>query len=60
MTDTAALLDKNKESVSPRLLAIKEKINDEAYLSGAIARIAQVLSNEISGGEGKALKRKAR
>ncbi|MDR0473346.1 MAG: hypothetical protein LBH43_06715 [Treponema sp.] len=32
-----------------RLNLLKQKINDEDYLVEAIQRIAQVLSNEISG-----------
>ena len=45
-----------KENDLPNKLSIlKQKINDEDYLFEAIARIAQVLSNEITGipGRGK-------
>jgi hypothetical protein len=33
--------------VSPRIAILKQKIDNEEYLSEAIQRIAQVLSNEI-------------
>ncbi|MDR0718408.1 MAG: hypothetical protein LBF78_02140 [Treponema sp.] len=37
----------NAQSVSPRIAILKQKIDNEDYLSEAIQRIAQVLSNEI-------------
>ena len=38
-----------ENDLSNRLNLLKQKINDEDYLFEAIQRIAQVLSNEISG-----------
>jgi hypothetical protein len=40
--------DQNQTALSPRVLALKEKIDDERYLCEAIQRIALILSNEIS------------
>jgi hypothetical protein len=37
----------NAQLVSPRIAILKQKIDNEDYLSEAIQRIAQVLSNEI-------------
>ncbi|MDR0720646.1 MAG: hypothetical protein LBF78_13490 [Treponema sp.] len=37
----------NAQWVSPRIAILKQKIDNEDYLSEAIQRIAQVLSNEI-------------
>jgi len=37
------------KDVPDRLNLLKLKINDEAYLYEAVQRIAQVLSNEITG-----------
>jgi hypothetical protein len=38
-----------ENDLSDRINLLKHKINDEDYLFEAIQRIAQVLSNEISG-----------
>jgi len=38
-----------ENELSERLLLLKKKINDEDYLYEAIQRIAQVLSDEITG-----------
>ena len=38
-----------ENDLSNRLNILKQKINDEDYLFEAVQRIAQVLSNEISG-----------
>jgi hypothetical protein len=41
-------MKKNNASwVSPRIAILRQKIDNEDYLSEAIQRIAQVLSNEI-------------
>jgi hypothetical protein len=39
----------NKASNAARIEELKQKINSEDYLTGAIFRIAQVVSNEIMG-----------
>jgi hypothetical protein len=42
--------DRRKRASGPeRVAELKQKINNEEYLYGAIARIAQVLSNELLG-----------
>ncbi|GHU42083.1 hypothetical protein FACS1894190_10970 [Spirochaetia bacterium] len=42
--------EKRRKSGDPiRVAELKQKINNEDYLYGAIFRIAQVLSNEILG-----------
>ena len=41
------LLNPALELVSPRLIALREKINNEEYLYEAIQRIALILSNEL-------------
>jgi hypothetical protein len=38
----------NAQMVSPRIAILRQKIDNEDYLSEAIQRIAQVLSNEIA------------
>ena len=38
-----------ENDLSNRIKLLKQKINDEDYLFEAVQRIAQVLSNEISG-----------
>jgi len=38
-----------ENDLSNRLALLKKKINDEDYLYEAVQRIAQVLSNEITG-----------
>ena len=40
---------RNKASNAARIEELKQKINSEDYLNGAILRIAQVVSNEIMG-----------
>jgi hypothetical protein len=40
---------RNRASTAERIEELKQKINNEEYLYGAIFRIAQVLSNEIMG-----------
>jgi anti-sigma28 factor (negative regulator of flagellin synthesis) len=40
---------RNRASNAERIEELKQKINNEEYLYGAIFRIAQVLSNEIMG-----------
>jgi hypothetical protein len=53
------LTEQNKPSDSSRITTLKQKINDEDYLFEAIQRIAQVLSNEITGfSKGGAVERK--
>ncbi|MCL1814470.1 MAG: hypothetical protein FWG27_01430 [Treponema sp.] len=48
-----------ENDLSKRLNLLKQKINDEDYLFEAIQRIAQVLSNEITGSHrGGAVERK--
>jgi len=42
-----------EHNIPNKLTLLKEKINDEDYLFEAVQRIAQVLSNEISGSSGK-------
>jgi hypothetical protein len=49
MEDVLPALKQNKGAGSPRIRALKEKIDDEDYLYEAIQRIALVLSNEITG-----------
>ncbi|MDR2552064.1 MAG: hypothetical protein LBD31_02710 [Treponema sp.] len=46
------LMEKDKPPDTARINALKVKIHDEAYLCEAIQRIAQVLSNEITGTSG--------
>jgi hypothetical protein len=43
------LVDQDTPPDSSRIITLRRKINDENYLSEAIQRIAQVLSNEITG-----------
>ncbi|NLM00588.1 MAG: hypothetical protein GX220_03925 [Treponema sp.] len=38
---------KTKKNVSPRILEMRKKINDDEYLDNAIFRIALVLSKKI-------------
>ncbi|MDR1929491.1 MAG: hypothetical protein LBQ44_02570 [Treponema sp.] len=39
----------NREAAdTARIFSLREKINDEEYLHGAIQRIAMILSNEIT------------
>jgi hypothetical protein len=40
---------RNRASSAARIEELKQKINSEEYLYGAISRIAQVVSNEIMG-----------
>jgi hypothetical protein len=40
---------RNRASNAARIEDLKQKINSEEYLYGAIFRIAQVVSNEIMG-----------
>jgi hypothetical protein len=40
---------RNRASNATRIEELKQKINSEEYLYGAIFRIAQVVSNEIMG-----------
>jgi hypothetical protein len=40
---------RNRASNAERIEELKQKINSEEYLYGAIFRIAQVVSNEIMG-----------
>jgi hypothetical protein len=47
---TAVLAERRKKGTDPvRLAELKQKINNEDYIYGAIFRIAQVVSNEILG-----------
>ncbi|MDR2521320.1 MAG: hypothetical protein LBC72_02025 [Spirochaetaceae bacterium] len=42
--------EKRKKVIDPqKIAALKEKINNEAYLQSAIFRLAQVVSNEYVG-----------
>ncbi len=41
-----------REEREQRLVELKRKVHDETYLSGAILRIAQVMSAEIMEGYG--------
>ncbi len=41
------LVLEREESLSPRLLELREKIHDEDYLNNAIFRIAQVISRKL-------------
>lgn len=50
--------DQNQAALSPRVLALKEKIDDERYLCEAIQRIALILSNEISEARDSGFKRR--
>ena len=43
----STLVLEREESLSPRLLALREKIHDEDYLNNAIFRIAQVISRKL-------------
>ena len=47
------ILPISEHNVPNKLDLLKEKINDEDYLFEAVQRIAQVLSNEISGSSKK-------
>jgi len=47
-----------ENNLTDKLEVLKHKINDEDYLYEAIQRIAQVLSNEISGIPGGKSERK--
>jgi len=38
-----------ENDLSSRLMLLRQKVNDEDYLFEAVQRIAQVLSNEITG-----------
>jgi len=51
MTETATRQRIRAEKES-RLAELKQKVHDEGYLSGAIYRIAQVMSAEIMEGLG--------
>lgn len=45
---TTMVLDKTVESgLSPRILELREKIQNQEYLDNAIQRIAQVISNHL-------------
>lgn len=39
--------DKEKKDENPRIRELQEKIRDEAYIQGAIQRIALVMSNKL-------------
>ena len=42
------VLQKQKEkTISPRLLELRKKIQDEVYIDNAILRIAQVISRKL-------------
>ena len=43
----STLVLEREESLSPRLLELREKIHDEDYLNNAIFRIAQVISRKL-------------
>lgn len=49
MTNTATVvLEKHDESeLSPRILELRKKIQDSAYLDNAVQRIAQVISRRL-------------
>ena len=42
----------SENALPDKLNILRQKINDEEYILEAIHRIAQVLSNEITGGSG--------
>jgi hypothetical protein len=44
---TSVPLDQDPGPDAARIANLREKINNEDYIAGAIQRIAQVLSNEI-------------
>ncbi|MCR5494830.1 MAG: hypothetical protein K6F15_04260 [Treponema sp.] len=44
---TETLVLEQEETLSPRLLELREKIHDEEYLNNAIYRIAQVISRKL-------------
>jgi hypothetical protein len=53
------LMERNEPLDNSRIESLKKKINDEDYLFEAVQRIAQVLSNEITGiSKGKISERK--
>jgi len=58
--DGFSMVKTNASSNVSRIDALKQKINNEDYLSEAIQRIAYVLSNEIAGipGGGRTVERK--
>ena len=41
------VLEKDRYELSPRLMELREKINNEEYLNNAIQRIAQVISRKL-------------
>jgi hypothetical protein len=41
-----------KNDLPNKLLLLRQKVNDEDYLAEAVQRIAQVISNEITGTAG--------
>jgi hypothetical protein len=54
-------LPENDPVDSSKIASLKQKIDDEGYLFEAIQRIAQVMSNEITGfSRGAAVERKGR
>jgi hypothetical protein len=52
-----ALVQESNISNEERLAEIRAKLEDENYLREAVQRIAQVLSNEISGSPDRVVKR---
>lgn len=45
--NSRTLVLERKQEISPRLLELREKIQDKEYLDNAIQRIAQVISRKL-------------
>jgi hypothetical protein len=46
------IFPKRKNDLPNKLVLLRQKVNDEDYLAEAVQRIAQILSNEITGTAG--------
>ncbi|MBD5399153.1 MAG: hypothetical protein HDR51_01755 [Treponema sp.] len=46
-TTRTLVLDRGKNTLSPRLLELRIKIHDKEYVNNAIQRIAQVISRKL-------------
>jgi hypothetical protein len=44
---TLVLQNQKEKTISPRLLELRKKIQDEDYIDNAILRIAQVISRKL-------------
>lgn len=45
--ETLVLQRQDEKTISPRLLELRKKIQDEDYIDNAILRIAQVISRKL-------------